>query len=137
MSNAQATHTAHNSSNTTKHIWKVFWILLAITLFEVLWGMKISHQMPIWLNALFFLSLTLAKATYIVADFMHLRSEIKYLIRTIIVPLLLFIWFIIAFCWDGSSWRVLRKKYKQPAMEQKIASNTEEHNATKRRSSYR
>lgn len=131
MSNAQATHTTHSSDNTTKHIWKVFWILLAITLFEVVWGMKVSHHMPIWLNALFFLSLTLVKATYIVADFMHLRTEIKYLIRTIIVPLLLFIWFVVAFCWDGQSWGALRTKYKKTMVEQKIVSPVEEHKEAK------
>lgn len=131
MSNAQATHTAQSSGSTTKHIWKVFWILLAITLFEVVWGMKISHHMPIWLNALFFLSLTLVKATYIVADFMHLRTEIKYFIRTIIVPLLLFIWFVVAFCWDGQSWEALRTKYKKTMVEQKPVSSVKEHKELK------
>jgi len=30
------------------------------------------------------------------------------MIMTIVVPLCLFIWFIIAFLWDGNSWKVLR-----------------------------
>ena len=52
--------------------------------------------------------LTLAKAYYIVSVFMHLGDEIRNMIMTIIVPLMLFIWFIIAFLWDGNSWRNLR-----------------------------
>ena len=52
--------------------------------------------------------LSLLKAFYIVGVFMHLGDEIKNLIMTIVVPLLLFIWFIAAFIWDGSSWRHLR-----------------------------
>ncbi|MFN5913653.1 MAG: cytochrome C oxidase subunit IV family protein, partial [Chitinophagaceae bacterium] len=55
--------------------------------------------------------LSLAKAFYIVGVFMHLGDEIKNLIMTIVVPLLLFIWFIAAFLWDGASWRNLRNTY--------------------------
>ena len=52
--------------------------------------------------------LTLAKAYYIVSVFMHLGDEVRNLIMTIVVPLCLFIWFIIAFLWDGNSWKNLR-----------------------------
>ena len=57
--------------------------------------------------------LTLAKAYYIVSVFMHLGDEIRNLIMTIVVPLLLFIWFIAAFLWDGHSYRTLRNRYMQ------------------------
>ena len=30
---------------------------------------------------------------------------------TIVVPLGLFVWFIIAFLWDGNSWKNLRNEY--------------------------
>lgn len=52
--------------------------------------------------------LSLAKAFYIVGIFMHLGDEIKNLIMTICVPLMLFIWFIAAFLLDGNSWKNLR-----------------------------
>lgn len=55
--------------------------------------------------------LTLAKAYYIVSVFMHLGDEIRNMIMTIVVPLLLFIWFIGAFIWDGNSYKNLRNKY--------------------------
>jgi len=55
--------------------------------------------------------LTLAKAYYIVSVFMHLGDEIRNMIMTIVVPLLLFIWFIAAFIWDGNSYKNLRNKY--------------------------
>jgi cytochrome c oxidase subunit IV len=55
--------------------------------------------------------LTLAKAYYIVSIFMHLGDEIRNFIMTIIVPLMLFIWFIAAFLWDGGSYKNLRNKY--------------------------
>jgi cytochrome c oxidase subunit IV len=55
--------------------------------------------------------LTLAKAYYIVSVFMHLGDEIRNFIMTIVVPLMLFIWFIAAFLWDGGSYKNLRNKY--------------------------
>ena len=55
--------------------------------------------------------LTLAKAYYIVSVFMHLGDEIRNMIMTIVVPLLLFIWFIAAFIIDGNSYRNLRNTY--------------------------
>lgn len=55
--------------------------------------------------------LSFAKAFYIVSIFMHLGDEIRNLIMTIVVPLLLFVWFIIAFLWDGNSWKNLRNEY--------------------------
>jgi len=55
--------------------------------------------------------LTLAKAYYIVSVFMHLGDEVRNMIMTIVVPLLLFIWFIAAFIWDGNSYKNLRNKY--------------------------
>jgi cytochrome c oxidase subunit IV len=85
-------------------IWKVFWILLVVTVVEVVMGMFFSHSMPrALLNALF-LILTLFKAGYIVAVFMHLGDELKNFIMLILIPLTLFIWFIIAFLMDGDFW---------------------------------
>ena len=55
--------------------------------------------------------LTLAKAYYIVSVFMHLGDEIRNMIMTIVVPLMLFIWFIAAFVIDGNSYKNLRNKY--------------------------
>ena len=55
--------------------------------------------------------LTLAKAYYIVSVFMHLGDEIRNMIMTIVVPLMLFIWFIAAFLYDGNSYKNLRNKF--------------------------
>src|SRR5205085_11445707 len=55
--------------------------------------------------------MTLAKAYYIVSVFMHLGDEIRNMIMTIVVPLMLFIWFIGAFIIDGNLYKNLRNKY--------------------------
>ena len=85
-------------------IWKVFWILLAVTIVEVIIGMFFSHHMPKALVVFFFMALTLFKAGYIVAIFMHLGDEVKSFLITVLIPLTLFIWFIIAFLADGGFW---------------------------------
>ncbi|MGV3528232.1 MAG: cytochrome C oxidase subunit IV family protein [Flavisolibacter sp.] len=106
----------HAPSSGTKRIWRTFWVLLIITLIELGLGllMYAVPDMPSWLH-LFIKGvisiLTLAKAFYIVSVFMHLGDEIRTLIMTIVVPLLLFVWFITAFLWDGNSFRTLRNRY--------------------------
>ena len=62
--------------------------------------------------------LMLAKAFYIVSYFMHLGHELKNLIMTIVVPLALFVWFIIAFLFDGNSYKTLRNKYDRQHYEE-------------------
>ncbi len=100
----------------TKQIWKTFWILSAITIAELVIGLLIYNinkgETPREFLILFFKGLvcilTLAKAYYIVSIFMHLGSEIRNFIMTIVVPLILFVWFIIAFLMDGDSWKQMR-----------------------------
>ena len=114
----------------TKKIWKTFWILSVITLIELGIGLAIytihKGENPSEMLVLFFKGmvciLTLAKAYYIVSIFMHLGSEIRNFIMTIIVPLSLFIWFIIAFLWDGNAWKNLRNTNagSRPATQQEV-----------------
>ena len=61
--------------------------------------------------------LSLAKAYYIVSIFMHLGDEIRNMIMTIVVPLLLFIWFIFAFIYEGNSYKNLRNKFDKHFLE--------------------
>jgi cytochrome c oxidase subunit IV len=69
--------------------------------------------------------LTLAKAFYIVSIFMHLGDEIRNMIMTIVVPLLLFIWFIAAFLWDGNEYKNLRNRYDKTKQEELLKINGE------------
>src|ERR1700750_2259696 len=123
MSSDQSTtaqgHGAHATFDT-KPIWRTFWILLGITLVELVLAtihLKTSFPPKLVINGIY-LILTCAKAFYIIAEFMHLRHEIKNLIMTIAVPATLFIWFIIAFLWDGNSYRDLRNRYDSHHLEQ-------------------
>jgi cytochrome c oxidase subunit IV len=111
----------HEPSSSTKRIWRTFWILLIITVIELGLGLLMyAVDMPAWLHLFIkgvICILTLAKAFYIVAVFMHLGDEIRNMIMTIVVPLFLFVWFITAFLWDGNSFRTLRNRYDKYKME--------------------
>jgi cytochrome c oxidase subunit IV len=108
------------SSFDTKAVWRTFWILLGITLFELIIAIVYyeTHFFPKHLLNGVFIIMTLAKAFFIVAEFMHLGHEIKNLIMTIAVPACLFIWFLIAFLWDGSAYHNLRVRYDSYQNEQ-------------------
>lgn len=102
-----------------KRIMKTLLILSVITIIELALGFLIYflHKNPDYSRGLVLaikgviVILSLAKAFYIVSIFMHLGDEIRNMIMTIIVPLLLFIWFIAAFLWDGNSYKNLRNTY--------------------------
>jgi caa(3)-type oxidase subunit IV len=73
-------------------LWNVFWIMLAITIFELIIGfMAPSHGWSgtWWLKTLF-IGLTIAKAAFIVIWFMHLGHEVKFFKYVILVPYITF-----------------------------------------------
>jgi len=84
---------------------KVTIILTIITAVEVLLGLT-GHAagIPHWLDVTLFLIMTVLKAAYIVKVFMHLGDEVKNMVLTVLIPLVLFIWFILAFLADGHFW---------------------------------
>ncbi|HTQ64307.1 MAG TPA: cytochrome C oxidase subunit IV family protein [Puia sp.] len=108
-----AAHTDDGHSFSTKAIWRTFWILLIITVVELALAIlyyETDFLPKHFLNGIFVIG-TLAKAFFIIAEFMHLRYENRNLIMSIGVPAMLFIWFLLAFLWDGNSYKNLRNRY--------------------------
>ena len=124
----------HSDEEFKRRVRKTTILLSVITIIELGIGLLIYNihkgENPSHLLVLMFKGavciLTLAKAYYIVSVFMHLGDEIRNLIMTIIVPLMLFIWFIAAFLMDGASFRTLRNRYdpyfKERTMEREVKS---------------
>ncbi|HEY0678066.1 MAG TPA: cytochrome C oxidase subunit IV family protein [Chitinophagaceae bacterium] len=112
----------HHPAEGTKRIWKTFWVLLIITIIELGLGLLMyATSFPPFINIVIkgvIIILSLAKAFYIVSIFMHLGDELRNMIMTIVVPLLLFVWFIGAFLWDGDSYKNLRNTYDPHHKEQ-------------------
>lgn len=112
-------HHEHSDAEFRKRIRKTTILLSVITMIELGIGLSIytihkgenpSHLLVLMFKGMICI-LTLAKAYYIVSVFMHLGDEIRNMIMTIVVPLMLFIWFIIAFIYDGNSYKNLRNNY--------------------------
>jgi cytochrome c oxidase subunit IV len=114
LSSPEITYAAPHKDDAVKRFMKVTWVLSIITLIELAMGFGLAkHWYGDSSGLILFIKgviciLSLAKAYYIVSVFMHLGDEIRNFIMTIVVPLCLFIWFILAFLWDGNSWRDLR-----------------------------
>jgi cytochrome c oxidase subunit IV len=83
---------------------------IGLSIYTIHKGENPSHLLVLMFKGLISI-LTLAKAYYIVSVFMHLGDEIRNMIMTIVVPLMLFIWFIAAFIIDGNSYKNLRNNY--------------------------
>lgn len=110
----------------TKEIWKVTAILTVFTIVEVGLGFMMIGMVENTFAKHFvkgiIIILMLAKAFYIVGYFMHLKHEIRNLIMTVVVPCGLFVWFIIAFLYDGNSFRELRNAYN-PVYKQRTTTD--------------
>lgn len=116
-------HHEYDREASKKEVIKITVILSVITLVELALGfwMYAAPEMGSFMITLIkgvILILMLAKAFYIVAYFMHLKHELKNMIMTIVVPLLLFVWFIIAFLYEGNSYKNLKNTYDPYHKEQ-------------------
>ncbi|TAM94444.1 MAG: hypothetical protein EPN39_17320 [Chitinophagaceae bacterium] len=91
---------------------RVFWILLVVTIVEISLAFLyyFTSFPPRMLLNIIFICLTVVKAFYIIGEFMHLRHEVSTLIKVFLIPLLLLLWAITAFLWDGNSWKHMRER---------------------------
>src|SRR6187549_287978 len=99
----------------TKEIWKITLYLSILTIIELALGFSMIGMEEASLKRHLIkgviVVLMLWKAFYIVGYFMHLRHELRNMIMTVVVPLFLFVWFIIAFLSDGNSFKNNKNKW--------------------------
>jgi cytochrome c oxidase subunit 4 len=104
-SHAHGVRTPEQSRAVRKKIFAVTALLSVITIVEVLIGIYFSktHVSPgTWtLIKWFYIILTMVKAGYIVLVFMHLGDERKNLKTTILLPMVLIIYFIFICLFEG------------------------------------
>lgn len=129
------TYNAETYKAAKKEIWKITIILTILTIIELVLGFWMySSKDSLGTGGIHFIKgviliLMIAKAFYIVAYFMHLKHEIKNMVMTIVVPLSLFIWFIISFLYDGNSYNHLRNTYDGNYEAQKHIKVEQKHHA--------
>jgi len=86
-------------------IWKTTAILSFVTVFEVAFAIVYEKfGGPLWFLQLMLVALSLLKAGFIMAAFMHVKHETRAFVLTILVPFSLLIWMIISFIYDGNDW---------------------------------
>ena len=111
QTHVHTTHEDHGSKNEVRNVTIILSVLTIIELLLGFWIIGMPHGALLYAIKGTIVILMLAKAFYIVGYFMHLKHELRNFIMTIVVPLLLFVWFIIAFLTDGNSFRNLRNTY--------------------------
>ena len=112
-------------SPSKKSILKVLVILSVITVGEVLFALYIlvwnepplSHEPMYWIYRVTMIVLSLGKAFFIVAEFMHMWYEVRrFAFYTLITTTLLF-WFILSLLWEGSFFNDNRSEKNQFSTE--------------------
>ncbi|MCX6167600.1 MAG: cytochrome C oxidase subunit IV family protein [Sphingobacteriales bacterium] len=97
-------HAHEHASMTKRKIWQVFFYLLGITALEFIIALYlipkgiVSHGV----GNFAYISLTLVKAFYIVAYFMHLKFEKFAFKASIVLSLLFIIYFIVLMLIEGN-----------------------------------
>ena len=80
-------HSEAEGKAQRKTIWVIFWVLLGITGVEVTLGLVWNEMGLAWPFVKWtFIILTLVKAYYIVAYYMHLKHEYKNFIYMVAIP---------------------------------------------------
>ena len=108
-------HTEHaeggeHATMTKRKIWNVFFILLGITAVEFIIALYLVPHGILKVNVAnpVYIVLTLAKAFYIVAYFMHLKFEKVAMVYTLVVPILFIIGLILVLTNESHYWIDLR-----------------------------
>jgi cytochrome c oxidase subunit IV len=82
-----------------RKIWQVALLLGVVTAIEFVFAFTMPRGLLLYA---IFIGLTFVKAFYIIAEFMHLKHEVKFLIWSIALPVIFVIWLIIALLYEGN-----------------------------------
>jgi len=109
----------HDYETSKKVAVKIILILAVITIVEV--GFALLGKGYI-IDGLHLFSAI--KAYLIIYEFMHMKYEIPGLVKSVLLPMFLLVWGVIAFLWEGSYWNNSRtlienknseERYEEPA----------------------
>ncbi|RYY08183.1 MAG: caa(3)-type oxidase [Sphingobacteriaceae bacterium] len=103
-------HDEDHESLSKGKIWQVFFVLLGITAFEFIIALYFvpHHILSQGIAVPIYILLTLAKAFYIVAYFMHLKFEKIGMVYSVLVPTLFIIGLILVLTNESNYWLFAR-----------------------------
>lgn len=122
-----AHHSEEEGKKKRRKLWNVFWIMLGVTIVELIigfkasqWGLLNDDRTSSVTLKIIFIGLTILKAFYIVYKFMHLGDEKKGLKYTIIAPYTVFILYLVYICVAEANYSKVHKTVMDPKIvEQK------------------
>ncbi len=102
---------AHDYTSAKKIALKTILILAVVTIIEVLVALTgkgyiiEGYHAPRFLMNSLMIIMSLYKAYLIVFEFMHMKYEARGLVLSVLLPVLLLVWAIIAFLYEGDAWK--------------------------------
>ena len=84
---------------------KTIILLAIITVVEVAVALTLKDVLPGWMIGLIMIAFSTIKAYYIIYEFMHMKYELNKLSLTVVLPLVLLVWGLIAFLADGAYYK--------------------------------
>ena len=131
-----AHHSEEDGKKKRRKLWNVFWIMLAVTIVELIIGFQASSMGL--LNddrtsgvalKIIFIGLTIFKAYFIVMSFMHLGDEKKVMKWTILGPYTVFIAYLIWLCVTEANYcKINKHPMDMVIVNQKIQLNKDAEN---------
>ena len=110
---------SHDYTGAKKIALKTIIILAVVTVIEVLIALTGKgyiiegyHAPKVIMNSLM-IGMSLYKAYLIVFEFMHMKYEARGLMMSVLLPIVLLVWAVIAFLYEGSAWKNNRDTVKE------------------------
>jgi cytochrome c oxidase subunit 4 len=105
-----------------KKVFKGLWLLAVVTLIEVIISLFGKGHIVegvdkmgfvIATAAIVIIALSIYKAYFIIYEFMHMRYEVRGLALSVLLPVLLLVWALVAFFNEGSAWKNNREDVQE------------------------
>jgi cytochrome c oxidase subunit IV len=126
-----AQHSEEEGKKARKKLWGVFWIMLAVTILELIigfqassWGLLNPDRTSSVILKVIFIGLTIGKAYFIVFSFMHLGHERKWMKWSVLAPYMIFIIYLVFIIVGEANYSLVHKeKMDELIVDQKNALN--------------
>lgn len=112
-----ANHLSYEES--VKGVWKGLGLLAVVTLAEVFLSLGKAmealenYTWIIYGLAFLIIVLSIYKAYFIIYEFMHMGYEVRGLALSVLLPVLLLVWALVAFFNEGSAWKNNREEIQK------------------------
>ncbi|NJC25168.1 cytochrome C oxidase subunit IV family protein [Neolewinella antarctica] len=114
----------------TAAVWKGLGLLAVVTLVEVALSLLKAAEWAKGYESIFAIAsiliivLSIYKAYFIIFEFMHMAYEVKGLAMSVLLPVFLLLWAVIAFFYEGDAWKNNRETVNERnRMEREILPN--------------